>query len=1060
MADETLRFDIVGDDQVSEPLSRAAESAGKLSRAMDAAARQSAIMDEALKRQGTAARVSVDATLSLARADKILEDAEHGLRDGALEAEFALKRQADAAKKAGDAADKAAAQNKGLQASLQKVADSAKGGGGPAWLGPGLLGLGAIGTVAGVGAGAAIGLAGAFTAGAAALAAFGAVAKPVLSSALTAEQAVNTAQNNYNATIAAGVPTAQAQANLQKANASAQLTYNAAIAGGANPAKALAAEHLALAKNQLAYNSATSTGTFNAKAYAAEQLAIGKAYADLSPQQIALSKQLGNMAQAWQDLKAAQTPVVAGALQPWLKAVTDLTKNLGLIIAAVAPVIGDIGHQIDVIINSSAFPVFRDFIANIGSQAVAAAGNLLTGFLDATITLLPQFTPLIQSADRWLSGLGDSLAHWASSQKTADQILAFMNWFHQNSPAVGTLLTNLGGALKALAPGLTAGGAIELKVISDFLGWVAKLPKDIAKPLAEVTGALLLLNKLGVFSVGVKIIGPAAKWLSGGLINIGGGVTAGAEIRAAMVSGGAAAAAEIRAAMAGGAVPGAAGGAAGKGAAGAGGAASGLAATAGELLGIISLAALAGTAIGEIFSKITTGKFENFAQWKVKFLSSLDSMRHAAASFGDGVVQDWNLVWANTITRTAKGFHDLAGWFDTGRHDIAAHMNQIMSNVIDAWNKIWNNTIARIQRGFHDTAGLFDTGRHTIAATFDNIRHDIAAKWDQIWADTASKVRAGIASVVTFFTGLPGKITGVLGNALTVLKSWGAGVITGLLQGMNSVITQVWDFIKGIPGKILSFLGIKSPPQWAIDAGKHIMNGLGIGMAQAQGVFTKASAAGAAAAGAAAAGALGGGVQRWRSLVLQALKMEGLPASLVNAVLYQMQTESGGNPAAINLTDSNAAAGDPSRGLMQVIATTFAKYHWPGTSQNIYDPLANIAAALNYAAHNAGFGSGPGQIGSGHGYALGTLNAMPGWAMVGERGPEMVRFRGGEQVLSNQGWGTGAGQGDLLAELRALRAEVRQLTGVAAAIPARTGQHVGSAIGGAAAQGSFNRRYP
>ena len=35
------------------------------------------------------------------------------------------------------------------------------------------------------------------------------------------------------------------------------------------------------------------------------------------------------------------------------------------------------------------------------------------------------------------------------------------------------------------------------------------------------------------------------------------------------------------------------------------------------------------------------------------------------------------------------------------------------------------------------------------------------------------------------------------------------------------------------------------------------------------------------------------------------------------------------------------------------------------------------------------------------GYATGTRHARPGWAWVGERGPELVRFRGGEQVLTH-----------------------------------------------------------
>jgi SLT domain-containing protein len=90
-----------------------------------------------------------------------------------------------------------------------------------------------------------------------------------------------------------------------------------------------------------------------------------------------------------------------------------------------------------------------------------------------------------------------------------------------------------------------------------------------------------------------------------------------------------------------------------------------------------------------------------------------------------------------------------------------------------------------------------------------------------------------------------------------------------------------------------------------------------------------------------------------------------------------MQTESGGNPNAINLTDSNAKAGHPSQGLMQTIPSTFARWHVAGTSWNIYDPLANIAAAINYSAHGKGFGSGKGQMGSGHGYDTG------GWLPTG-----------------------------------------------------------------------------
>jgi len=69
-----------------------------------------------------------------------------------------------------------------------------------------------------------------------------------------------------------------------------------------------------------------------------------------------------------------------------------------------------------------------------------------------------------------------------------------------------------------------------------------------------------------------------------------------------------------------------------------------------------------------------------------------------------------------------------------------------------------------------------------------------------------------------------------------------------------------------------------------------------------------------------------------------------------DGIYRNIMRESSGNPAAINNWDSNAAAGTPSKGLLQVIDPTFEAYHVAGTSTDSYDPVANITAACNYAA--------------------------------------------------------------------------------------------------------------
>ncbi|MDF3301928.1 transglycosylase SLT domain-containing protein [Streptomyces tropicalis] len=91
----------------------------------------------------------------------------------------------------------------------------------------------------------------------------------------------------------------------------------------------------------------------------------------------------------------------------------------------------------------------------------------------------------------------------------------------------------------------------------------------------------------------------------------------------------------------------------------------------------------------------------------------------------------------------------------------------------------------------------------------------------------------------------------------------------------------------------------------------------------------------------------------WIRESLAVMAKKGIPGSY-NGIYRNIMRESSGNPMAINLWDSNAAAGIPSKGLMQVIPPTFATYHVAGTSFNIYDPVANITAACNYAAARYG----------------------------------------------------------------------------------------------------------
>ncbi|WP_418956739.1 LysM peptidoglycan-binding domain-containing protein [Streptomyces tritici] len=115
----------------------------------------------------------------------------------------------------------------------------------------------------------------------------------------------------------------------------------------------------------------------------------------------------------------------------------------------------------------------------------------------------------------------------------------------------------------------------------------------------------------------------------------------------------------------------------------------------------------------------------------------------------------------------------------------------------------------------------------------------------------------------------------------------------------------------------------------------------------------KAAPAQAAPAKAAAPKTYANNLDGWIREALDVMAQHGIPGSY-DGIHRNILRESSGNPLAINNWDSNAAAGTPSKGLLQVIDPTFRAYHVPGTSMDPFDPVANITAACNYAADRYG----------------------------------------------------------------------------------------------------------
>lgn len=337
------------------------------------------------------------------------------------------------------------------------------------------------------------------------------------------------------------------------------------------------------------------------------------------------------------------------------------------------------------------------------------------------------------------------------------------------------------------------------------------------------------------------------------------------------------------------------------------------------------------------------------------------------------------ITYKNTSVEVVQS---LTGIWSNVRQTLPVVISQTTSSMVSSWNSGTQNLVSRAQ-----------WTKQNVVREIQQMGSSSVNAVNNMSTSMQHALRAGTA--------------GLYGIASTIPAQIGKGIS----DNMSSASSPIQRLADDMVTKFKSALGIHSPSRVFEQLGGYVIAGLSNGLTGGNlkdlgktvfkdfggGVFDtmdkiKAYVSGdfsalAGAFGGSGGGVAGAGVQQWTGVASQALMMTGqfTPQNL-QALLYQMQTESGGNPMAINNWDSNAKAGIPSKGLMQVIDPTFQANKMPGYN-NIYAPLDNILASIRYAI---------GRYGSlanayrGHGYYNGGFVDTPELAWHGEEGEEAI----------------------------------------------------------------------
>jgi SLT domain-containing protein len=175
------------------------------------------------------------------------------------------------------------------------------------------------------------------------------------------------------------------------------------------------------------------------------------------------------------------------------------------------------------------------------------------------------------------------------------------------------------------------------------------------------------------------------------------------------------------------------------------------------------------------------------------------------------------------------------------------------------------------------------------------------------------------------------------------------------------------------------------------------------------------------------------GVTQWTSVVQKALSFLGQPQGYLGLTLRRMNQESGGNPRAVNLWDSNAKAGHPSVGLLQLIEGTWRRYAGDMINQGPFmygvsvDPFANVYASMRYALSR--YGSLPAAYDRAGGYDEGGWMQPGDWLTYNHTGKPEPVFTADQWSTLKANIGARQGSPNLAADVRVFVGD-RELTDI------------------------------
>ncbi|MFB4275725.1 hypothetical protein ACBJ59_10570 [Nonomuraea sp. MTCD27] len=200
---------------------------------------------------------------------------------------------------------------------------------------------------------------------------------------------------------------------------------------------------------------------------------------------------------------------------------------------------------------------------------------------------------------------------------------------------------------------------------------------------------------------------------------------------------------------------------------------------------------------------------------------------------GHSIIPDLINGMTDWFRKGVQWVGDIVSWFGRLPEMIGAWLGTLVDRVQAKWHEIKNAIAAKIDEIKTKIADVLDQIRQKWSDIWNGLKTFVSDKWNEIKTAVSGKIDDMLGTI----RGIPGRITGALGNLGSLLWDSGRSVVQGLIDGLYSKLQDAYNAAADILNRIRDLFpfspareGPFSGRGWVTYSGASMMAGLAEGI--------------------------------------------------------------------------------------------------------------------------------------------------------------------------------------------------------------------------------------